>query len=132
VQRHQVRESTWAKVEDRVRRIVATIGPIPVGELTVEHVITASRPIDRAGAPDRRRPPSDTAERKTDRSIVKWRRAMVVLASAGGNDVAVIAGLVQTSGSLLAQAPARPSQARASQRANSFLSFRRNAERARR
>jgi hypothetical protein len=26
---------------------------------------------------------------KTDRSIVKWRRAMVVLASAGGNDVAV-------------------------------------------
>jgi transposase len=34
---------------------------------------------------------------KSDRSIVKWRRAMVVLASAGGNDVAVIAGLVQTS-----------------------------------
>jgi len=34
---------------------------------------------------------------KTDRSIVKWRRAMVVLASAGGNDVAVIARLVQTS-----------------------------------
>jgi len=28
---------------------------------------------------------------------VKWRRAMVVLASAGGNDVAVIARLVQTS-----------------------------------
>lgn len=34
---------------------------------------------------------------KTDRSIVKWRRAMVVLASAGGNDVATIARLVQTS-----------------------------------
>jgi transposase len=34
---------------------------------------------------------------KTDRSIVKWRRAMVVLASAGGNDVTVIARLVQTS-----------------------------------
>src|SRR5215213_2515231 len=34
---------------------------------------------------------------KSDRSIVKWRRAMVVLASAGGNDVAVIARLVQTS-----------------------------------
>ena len=34
---------------------------------------------------------------KTDRSIVKWRRAMVVLASGGGNDVAAIARLVQTS-----------------------------------
>jgi transposase len=34
---------------------------------------------------------------KTDRSIVRWRRAMVVLASAGGNDVASIARLVQTS-----------------------------------
>src|SRR5215213_10512578 len=34
---------------------------------------------------------------KSDRSIVKWRRAMVVLASAGGNDVAVIDRLVQTS-----------------------------------
>src|SRR5258708_19084247 len=33
----------------------------------------------------------------SDGSIVKWRRAMVVLASAGGNDVAAIAGLVQTS-----------------------------------
>src|SRR3954453_21386521 len=33
---------------------------------------------------------------KSDRSIVKWRRAMVVLASAGGNDVATIARLVQT------------------------------------
>jgi len=34
---------------------------------------------------------------RTDKSIVKWRRALVVLASAGGNDVAVIARLVQTS-----------------------------------
>jgi len=34
---------------------------------------------------------------KTDKSIVKWRRALVVLASAGGNDVAAIARLVQTS-----------------------------------
>src|SRR4051812_33201851 len=34
---------------------------------------------------------------RSDRSIVKWRRAMVVLASAGGNDVAAIARLVQTS-----------------------------------
>jgi transposase len=34
---------------------------------------------------------------RTDWSIVKWRRAMVVLASAGGNDVAAIARLVQTS-----------------------------------
>lgn len=34
---------------------------------------------------------------KSDRSIVKWRRAMVVLASAGGNDVATIARLVHTS-----------------------------------
>ena len=34
---------------------------------------------------------------KTDRSIVKWRRAMVVLAPAGGNNVATIARLVQTS-----------------------------------
>jgi transposase len=34
---------------------------------------------------------------RTDKSIVKWRRALVVLASVGGNDVAVIARLVQTS-----------------------------------
>jgi len=33
----------------------------------------------------------------TDKSIVKWRRALVVLASAGGNDVGTIARLVQTS-----------------------------------
>ena len=36
-------------------------------------------------------------EGRSEKSIVKWRRAMVVLASAGGNDVAVIARLVQTS-----------------------------------
>jgi transposase len=34
---------------------------------------------------------------RTDNSIVKWRRAMVVLSSAGGNPVPVIAQLVQTS-----------------------------------
>jgi transposase len=34
---------------------------------------------------------------ESDRSVVRWRRAMVVLASAGGNDVATIARLVQTS-----------------------------------
>jgi transposase len=34
---------------------------------------------------------------RSDNSIVKWRRALVVLASVGGNDVAVIARLVQTS-----------------------------------
>jgi hypothetical protein len=28
---------------------------------------------------------------KTDKSIIKWRRALVALASAGGNDVATIA-----------------------------------------
>ena len=34
---------------------------------------------------------------KSNNSVVKWRRALVVLASAGGNDVAAIARLVQTS-----------------------------------
>jgi len=34
---------------------------------------------------------------KADKSIVKWRRSMVVLASAGGNSVEAIARLVQTS-----------------------------------
>ena len=33
----------------------------------------------------------------SEKSIVKWRRALVVLASAGGNDVGAIARLVQTS-----------------------------------
>jgi transposase len=34
---------------------------------------------------------------RTDNSIVKWRRALVVMSSAGGNTVPVIARLVQTS-----------------------------------
>lgn len=34
---------------------------------------------------------------KSDNSVVKWRRALVVLASAGGNDVAAIARLVHAS-----------------------------------
>ncbi len=34
---------------------------------------------------------------KSDNSVVKWRRALVVLASAGGNEVSVIARMVQTS-----------------------------------
>lgn len=34
---------------------------------------------------------------KSNNSVVKWRRALVVLASGGGNDVAVIARMVQTS-----------------------------------
>jgi transposase len=34
---------------------------------------------------------------RTDNSIVKWRRALVVMSSAGGNTVSVIARLVQTS-----------------------------------
>jgi integrase len=40
VQKHQVRASTWAQTEDRVRKIVATIGPVEVRKLRVEHVIT--------------------------------------------------------------------------------------------
>ncbi len=40
VQRHQVRVSTWAKAEDRIRRIVATLGDIPVGKLQVDQVVT--------------------------------------------------------------------------------------------
>lgn len=39
VQRHQVRASTWAKAEDRVRRIVATLGSIEVGSLKAEHIV---------------------------------------------------------------------------------------------
>jgi Asp-tRNA(Asn)/Glu-tRNA(Gln) amidotransferase A subunit family amidase len=34
---------------------------------------------------------------ETDTSIVKWRRALVALASSGGNGVATIARLVHTS-----------------------------------
>ena len=33
----------------------------------------------------------------SENSVVRWRRALVVLASAGGNSVAVISGLVATS-----------------------------------
>jgi len=40
VQKHQVRASTWAQAEDRVRKIVATLGEVSVGKLKVEHVIT--------------------------------------------------------------------------------------------
>jgi transposase len=36
-------------------------------------------------------------EGRSEKSIVRWRRALVILASAGGNDVATIARLVQTS-----------------------------------
>jgi len=40
VQRHQVRASTWTKAEDRVRRIVDTLGSIEVGKLHVEQVVS--------------------------------------------------------------------------------------------
>jgi len=40
VQKHQVRASTWAQAEDRVRKVVATLGTVPVAKLKVEHVIT--------------------------------------------------------------------------------------------
>ena len=40
VQRHQVRASTFAKAEDRVRRIRTTLGKIPVSELRTEQVVT--------------------------------------------------------------------------------------------
>ena len=39
VQRHHVRLSTWSKAEDRVRRIVATLGSVEVTALRVEHVV---------------------------------------------------------------------------------------------
>ena len=39
VQRHQVRASTWAKSEDRVRRIVETVGTIEVGQLRAGDVV---------------------------------------------------------------------------------------------
>lgn len=38
VQRHQVRPSTWAKAEDRVRRITATLGSMAVIDVRVEHI----------------------------------------------------------------------------------------------
>lgn len=40
VQRHQVCASTWSKAEDRIRRIIDTLGTIEVGKLQVEHVVT--------------------------------------------------------------------------------------------
>ncbi len=40
VQRHQVRATTWAQAEDRVRRIEDTLGTVPVGRLKVEQVVT--------------------------------------------------------------------------------------------
>ena len=39
VQRHQVRATTWAQAEDRVRRIEDTLGTVPVAKLKVEQVI---------------------------------------------------------------------------------------------
>ena len=39
VQKHQVRASTWAQAEDRVRKIVATLGLVPVADLKAEQVI---------------------------------------------------------------------------------------------
>lgn len=39
IQRHRVRASTWAKAEDRVRRITATLGAIQVRKLRVEHIV---------------------------------------------------------------------------------------------
>ena len=40
VQKHQVRASTWAKAEDRVRRITETLGGIEAGQLSVVQVVT--------------------------------------------------------------------------------------------
>jgi integrase len=40
VHRHQVRASTWTKAEDRVRRIVATLGRVQVRKLHVEQIVT--------------------------------------------------------------------------------------------
>ncbi len=39
VQRHQVRATTWAQAEDRVRRIEDTLGTVPVAKFKVEQVI---------------------------------------------------------------------------------------------
>ena len=40
MQLHQLRASTWSKAEDRVRRIIDTLGSIEVGKLQVEHIVT--------------------------------------------------------------------------------------------
>ncbi|MGD0983781.1 MAG: IS630 family transposase [Acidimicrobiales bacterium] len=58
--------------------------PVRVRRITDEEGAQLQRIVRRGGG-------------RTDKSIVKWRRALVVLASAGGNEVAVIARLVQTS-----------------------------------
>lgn len=58
--------------------------PVRVRRLTDEEGRQLQRIVRRGGG-------------RTDKSIVRWRRAMVVLASAGGNSVQVIADLVQTS-----------------------------------
>lgn len=58
--------------------------PIRVRRLTDEEGRQLVRIVRRGGS-------------RTDKSIVKWRRALVVQASAGGNTVPVIARLVQTS-----------------------------------
>jgi transposase len=58
--------------------------PVRVRRLSVEEGRTLQRIVRRGGG-------------KTDKSHVKWRRAVVVHASAGGNTVPVIARLVATS-----------------------------------
>lgn len=58
--------------------------PVRVRRLTGEEGRQLQRIVRRGGG-------------RTDKSIVKWRRAMVVLSSGGGNAVPVIAKLVQTS-----------------------------------
>jgi len=58
--------------------------PVRVRRLTDEEGRQLQRIVRRGGG-------------RGDKSVVKWRRAMVVLASAGGNSVQVIANLVQTS-----------------------------------
>lgn len=39
IHRHQVRESSWSKAEDRVRRITSALGSLPVVDLNIEHVV---------------------------------------------------------------------------------------------
>ena len=58
--------------------------PLRVRRLTDEEGRQIQRIVRRGGG-------------KSDKSIVKWRRALVIQASAGGNTVPVIAQLVSTS-----------------------------------
>jgi hypothetical protein len=58
--------------------------PLRVRRLTDEEGRQIQRIVRRGGG-------------SSDKSIVKWRRALVVQASAGGNTVPVIARLVSTS-----------------------------------